>query len=114
MYNSSGKLTAGSDAVDFQVTVVYPLNLLFLSKQWNTKAKREKLTELMFEKYNVPAFYVVKNAVLTWYDCSFFFEQYFCLNCERVRSRLLRFVPNFSEGNGPSDDLHMSAGNRKN
>ena len=29
------------------------------------KGKREKLTELMFEKYNVPAFFLVKNAVLT-------------------------------------------------
>ena len=32
--------------------------------EWNTRAKREKLTEIMFEKYNVPAFYLVKNAVL--------------------------------------------------
>uniref|UniRef100_A0A183DU17 Actin n=1 Tax=Gongylonema pulchrum TaxID=637853 RepID=A0A183DU17_9BILA len=40
---------------------------LFSEAPWNTKAKREKLTELMFEKYNVPAFYVVKNAVLTCY-----------------------------------------------
>ena len=34
------------------------------SLQWNVRAKREKLTELMFEKYNIPAFYLVKNAVL--------------------------------------------------
>ena len=27
--------------------------------------KREKLTELMFEKYNVPAFFLCKNAVLS-------------------------------------------------
>jgi len=33
--------------------------------QWNTKAKREKLTELMFEKYNIPAFFLCKSAVLT-------------------------------------------------
>ncbi|KAK0429192.1 hypothetical protein QR680_011243 [Steinernema hermaphroditum] len=38
---------------------------LFSEPAWNTKECREKLTELMFEKYNVPAFYVVKNAVLT-------------------------------------------------
>ncbi len=37
---------------------------VFLSLQWNVRAKREKLTEIMFEKYNVPAFYLVKNAVL--------------------------------------------------
>ncbi|WP_368858074.1 hypothetical protein, partial [Streptomyces sp. CHA16] len=28
------------------------------------RGKWEKLTELMFEKYNVPAFFLVKNAVL--------------------------------------------------
>ncbi|VDM84460.1 unnamed protein product, partial [Strongylus vulgaris] len=33
--------------------------------KWNDKAKRERLTELMFEKYNIPAFFLVKNAVLT-------------------------------------------------
>ncbi|GAB1602844.1 actin-like protein 6B [Argonauta hians] len=32
---------------------------------WNTKAKRETLTEVMFEKYNVPAFFLCKNAVLS-------------------------------------------------
>lgn len=29
------------------------------------RPKREKLTELMFEKYNIPAFFLCKNAVLT-------------------------------------------------
>lgn len=38
--------------------------VLFTESAWNVKAKREKLMELMFEKYNVPAFYLVKNAVL--------------------------------------------------
>ena len=33
--------------------------------QWNTRQKREKLTEIMFEKYNVPAFFLCKNAVLS-------------------------------------------------
>ena len=33
--------------------------------QWNVRAKREKLTELMFEKYNIPAFFLCKSAVLT-------------------------------------------------
>ncbi|XP_022790120.1 actin-like protein 6B isoform X2 [Stylophora pistillata] len=32
---------------------------------WNVRAKREKLTELMFEKYNIPAFFLCKSAVLT-------------------------------------------------
>ncbi|KAH3890303.1 actin-like protein 6B [Dreissena polymorpha] len=32
---------------------------------WNSRAKRERLTEIMFEKYNVPAFFLCKNAVLS-------------------------------------------------
>lgn len=44
---------------------------LVLSPQWNTRAKREKLTELMFEQYNIPAFFLCKTAVLTAYPpCS--------------------------------------------
>ncbi len=38
--------------------------VLFSEASWNQKHRREKLTELMFEKYNVPAFFLVKNAVL--------------------------------------------------
>lgn len=38
--------------------------VLFSEASWNVRTNREKLTELMFEKYNVPAFFVVKNAVL--------------------------------------------------
>lgn len=38
-----------------------------VSPQWNTRAKREKLTELMFEHYNIPAFFLCKTAVLTAY-----------------------------------------------
>nr|CAG4642146.1 EOG090X0GT4 [Eurycercus lamellatus] len=38
--------------------------VLMSEAPWNTRAKREKLTEVMFEKYGVPAFYLVKNAVL--------------------------------------------------
>ncbi|KAH0559015.1 Actin-like protein 6B [Cotesia glomerata] len=34
---------------------------------WNTRPKREKLLELMFEKFNVPAMYICKNAVLAAY-----------------------------------------------
>lgn len=33
--------------------------------QWNLKEKREKLTELLFEKYDVPALFLCKNAVLS-------------------------------------------------
>ena len=32
---------------------------------WNNKAKREKLCEIMFERYQAPAFFVCKNAVLS-------------------------------------------------
>ncbi|PVU87906.1 hypothetical protein BB559_005823 [Furculomyces boomerangus] len=32
---------------------------------WNSAEKREKLTELMFEKFKCPGFYVCKSAVLT-------------------------------------------------
>ncbi len=39
--------------------------VLFSEASWNQKPRREKLTELMFEKYKVPAFFLVKNAVLT-------------------------------------------------
>ena len=38
--------------------------MLFTEAPWNHKAKREQLTELMLEKYSVPAFFVCKTAVL--------------------------------------------------
>lgn len=38
--------------------------VLFSEASWNTRHNREKLTELLFEKYKVPAFFLVKNAVL--------------------------------------------------
>ncbi|XP_045472932.1 actin-like protein 6B [Harmonia axyridis] len=38
--------------------------VLFSESPWNQRQKREKLTEIMFEKYKVPAFYLVKNAAL--------------------------------------------------
>ena len=43
---------------------LFLLGFIFFS-QWNVRAKREKLTELMFEKYNIPAFFLCKSAVLT-------------------------------------------------
>jgi len=39
--------------------------ILMSEPAWNGKEKREKLIELMFEKFNVPAFYLVKSPVLT-------------------------------------------------
>ncbi|KAK7797561.1 hypothetical protein U0070_005242 [Myodes glareolus] len=41
--------------------------VLMSEAPWNTRAKREKLTELMFEQYNIPAFFLCKTAVLTAY-----------------------------------------------
>jgi len=38
--------------------------VLMSEAPWNMRNKREKVTELFFEKYNVPAFFLVKNAVL--------------------------------------------------
>ncbi|XP_065197504.1 actin-like protein 6B [Sycon ciliatum] len=39
--------------------------VLMSEAPWNTRAKREKITEIMFERYNIPAFYLCKTAVLT-------------------------------------------------
>lgn len=41
--------------------------ILMSEAPWNARAKREKLTELMFEHYNIPAFFLCKTAVLTAY-----------------------------------------------
>ncbi|CAB3981102.1 actin 6A [Paramuricea clavata] len=39
--------------------------VLMSEASWNVRPKREKLTELMFEKYDIPAFFLCKDAVLT-------------------------------------------------
>ncbi|CAM4673816.1 unnamed protein product [Leuciscus chuanchicus] len=41
--------------------------VLMSEAPWNSRAKREKLTELIFEHYNIPAFFLCKTAVLTAY-----------------------------------------------
>ncbi|KAI1289365.1 Actin-like protein 6A [Halotydeus destructor] len=38
--------------------------VLMSEAAWNIRQKREKITEIMFEKYDIPAFFLVKNAVL--------------------------------------------------
>ncbi|XP_056419179.1 actin-like protein 6A isoform X2 [Hyla sarda] len=38
--------------------------VLMSEPAWNTREKRERLTELMFEHYNIPSFYLCKSAVL--------------------------------------------------
>lgn len=39
--------------------------VLFSEPAWNVRNKREKLTELIFEKYNAPAFFLCKSPVLS-------------------------------------------------
>ncbi|PVU97396.1 hypothetical protein BB561_000598 [Smittium simulii] len=39
--------------------------IIFSEANWNTVEKREKLTELIFEKFNVPGFFLSKSAVLS-------------------------------------------------
>ncbi|KAM4041571.1 actin-like protein 6A [Anomaloglossus baeobatrachus] len=41
--------------------------VLMSEPPWNTREKRERLTELMFEHYNVPSFFLCKSAVLSTY-----------------------------------------------
>ena len=38
--------------------------VLFSEAAWNQKARREKIVEIMFEKYNSPAFFMAKSPVL--------------------------------------------------
>ncbi|KAI9026279.1 actin family [Hyaloraphidium curvatum] len=54
------------DHVFYQSLDVNPAEhpLLVTETAWNTTELRERLTELAFEKYNVPAFFVAKDAVL--------------------------------------------------
>lgn len=42
--------------------------VLFSESPSNTRAKKETLMELMFEKYKVPAIYLSKNSVLAAYS----------------------------------------------
>ncbi|KAI8897686.1 actin family, partial [Globomyces pollinis-pini] len=39
--------------------------LMFANRSWDTKANREKLCELAFEKYDTPGFYLGRSAVLS-------------------------------------------------
>lgn len=41
--------------------------VLFTEQAWNQSEKREKLMEIMFEKFGIPAFYLAKNPVLSCY-----------------------------------------------
>jgi actin-related protein len=50
--------------------------VLMSEPPWNVKSKREKVTELMFETYNVPAFFLCKSAVLSAYVTSPYIAQW--------------------------------------
>lgn len=41
--------------------------LICTEPAWNTPEKREKMVELAFEKFDFPAFYLAKDAVMTAY-----------------------------------------------
>lgn len=41
--------------------------ILVTEPAWNTPANRERMAEIMFEEFEVPAFYIANNAVLNAY-----------------------------------------------
>lgn len=43
--------------------------VLLAEPSFNTREAREKSAEIFFEKYNVPALFICKNAVLSAYSC---------------------------------------------
>ncbi|VDK69818.1 unnamed protein product [Dibothriocephalus latus] len=58
------------DVVAFMINYLIPYErtqhpVLFSEPAWNPKLKREKMTEILFEKFELPAFYLAKNAALT-------------------------------------------------
>jgi actin-like protein 6B len=50
--------------------------VLVTEPAWNTAANRERMAEIMFEEFHVPAFYVANTGVLNTYaahvQCFFF------------------------------------------
>ncbi|VDL93246.1 unnamed protein product [Schistocephalus solidus] len=58
------------DVVAYMINYLIPYErtqhpVLFSEPAWNPKLKREKMTEILFEKFELPAFYLAKNAALT-------------------------------------------------
>jgi hypothetical protein len=49
----------GCNASDHPVLITEP--------SWNTQANRERMAEIMFEEFNVPAFYIANTGVLNAY-----------------------------------------------
>lgn len=68
----------------------YSIQLIYmLFFQWNSKVKREKIIELMFEKYNVLVFFLCKNAVFFAYFLKY--DNMFVDICVCVNSFILIF-----------------------
>ena len=49
----------------FLKTEIHQHPILMSEPAWNERSRREKLAEVMFEKYNIPAFFVCKSPVLS-------------------------------------------------
>lgn len=42
--------------------------ILVTEPAWNTASNKERMAEIMFEEFNVPAFYIANTGVLNAYD----------------------------------------------
>lgn len=55
--------------------------VLVTEPPWNTSTNRERMAEIMFEEFKVPAFYIANSAVLSSYgffpDQRFFHMKFF-------------------------------------
>jgi len=45
--------------------------ILVTEPSWNTQANRERMAEIMFEEFNVPAFYIANTGVLNAFVTQF-------------------------------------------
>jgi actin-like protein 6A len=53
--------------------------ILVTEPAWNTSANRERMAEMMFEEFQVPAFYIANTGVLNTYDICLYFV-FLCTN----------------------------------
>ncbi|KAK2538373.1 Actl6a [Columba guinea] len=85
--------------------------VLMSEAPWNTRAKREKLTELMFEHYNIPAFFLCKTAVLTAYPLEWFSTFVVYGNIfSKVKITMFSVIILASFANGRSTGLILDSG----
>jgi actin-like protein 6B len=59
--------------------------ILVTEPAWNTPANRERMAEMMFEEFNVPAFYIANTGVLNAYLP-------ICLSFSSPHALLVRFA----------------------